>query len=110
MDQTLKHTEQIVMLAILRKHPNAYGVSICDELSSRAGIEPVLATIYNTLERLEKKGFVESRQGEATPERGGRAKMYFELTGLGHKALDASLHAIDRMRAGIVIKPVKVRA
>jgi PadR family transcriptional regulator, regulatory protein PadR len=111
MDSTLKHTEQIVMLAILRKHPNAYGVSIFEELSSRAGIEPAMATIYNTLERLEEKGFVKSRQGEATSQRGGRAKMYFELTGLGQKALDASLNAIDRMRAGIGgLKPAEVRA
>jgi PadR family transcriptional regulator PadR len=109
MDQPLKHTEQIVMLAILRKHPNAYGVSIFQELADRAGIEPAMATIYNTLERLEQKGFVKSRQGEATAERGGRAKMYFELTGLGQKALSASLNAIDRMRADI-LQPARVRA
>ena len=85
--------------------------SIFEELSSRAGIEPAMATIYNTLERLEQKGFVKSRQGEATAERGGRAKMYFELTGLGQKALDASLNAIDRMRAGVGgLKPVGARA
>lgn len=102
MDSTLKHTEQIVMLAIMRKHPNAYGVSIFEELSSRAGIEPAMATIYNTLERLEQKGFVKSRQGPATAARGGRAKMFFELTGLGRKALDASLNAIDRLRVGSV--------
>ena len=109
MDLTLKHTEQIVMLAIMRKHPNAYGVSIFEELSSRAGIEPAMATIYNTLDKLEQKGFVKSRKGETTPERGGRAKMYFEMTGLGHKALVASLNAIDRMRTDIN-KPVRVRA
>jgi PadR family transcriptional regulator PadR len=100
-----------LLLAILRKHPQAYGVAIFEELSSRAGIEPAMATIYNTLDRLEQRGFVKSRQGEATPERGGRAKMYFELTGLGQKALDASLNAIDRMRAGIgASRPAGVRA
>jgi len=107
MDQTLKHTEQIIMLAILRKHPNAYGVSIFQELSDRAGLEPAMATIYATLERLEQKGFVKSRQGPATPERGGRAKMFFELTGLGRKALDASLNAIDRLR-GRPLQPAEV--
>jgi DNA-binding PadR family transcriptional regulator len=61
-----------------------------------------MATIYNTLERLEQKGFVKSRQGPATAARGGRAKMFFELTGLGRKALDASLNAIDRLRVGSV--------
>jgi DNA-binding PadR family transcriptional regulator len=102
MDDTLKHTEQIIMLAILRKHPNAYGVSIFDELSERAGIEPALATIYATLEKLEKKGFVKSRQGPPTSERGGRAKMFYELTGRGQRALDASLNALDRLRGKLV--------
>jgi PadR family transcriptional regulator PadR len=111
MDHTLKHTEQIIMLAILRKHPNAYGVSICEEMTSRTGAEPAMATVYNTLERLEQKGFVKSRLGEATAERGGRAKMYFELTGLGQKALNASLQALDRMRDGVAgLRPVQVRA
>jgi PadR family transcriptional regulator, regulatory protein PadR len=110
MSQGLKQAEQLVMLAILRKHPNAYGVSIFEELSSRAGIEPAMATIYNTLERLEQRGFVKSRQGEATSERGGRAKMYFQLTGLGQKALEVSLNAVDRMRDGIGgLKPEGVR-
>jgi DNA-binding PadR family transcriptional regulator len=98
MADNLKQTEQIVMLAIMRKHPNAYGVSIFEELSERAGIEPAMATIYLTLEKLEQKGFIKSRRGPATAERGGRAKMFFELTGRGQTALNASLNAIDRLR------------
>ncbi len=109
MDLFTPH-EQLVMLAILRKHPSAYGVSIFDELSNRVGIEPAMATIYNTLERLEHKGFIKSRRGEATPERGGRSKTFFELTGLGYKALNASLNAVDLMRQGLGgLAPVKVR-
>ena len=98
MTDNLKQTEQVVMLAIMRKHPNAYGVSIFEELSERAGIEPAMATIYATLEKLEQKGFVKSRRGPATAERGGRAKMFFELTGRGQTALNVSLTAIDRLR------------
>src|SRR4051794_6429773 len=90
---SLKLTEQLVMLAIMRKHPNAYGVSIFEELSGRAGIEPALATIYATLEKLEQKGFVKSRRGAPTSERGGKAKLFFELTGHGQRALNASLNA-----------------
>ena len=102
MDDALKHTEQIIMLAILRKHPNAYGVSIFDELSQRAGIEPAIATIYATLEKLEKRGFVKSRQGPATAERGGRAKTFYELTGRGQRALSASLRALDQLRGDLL--------
>jgi PadR family transcriptional regulator, regulatory protein PadR len=101
MNDNLKQTEQVVMLAILRKHPDAYGVSIFEELAKRLGKEVAMATIYSTLEKLEKKGFVKSRQGTATAERGGRAKMFFEITGKGQTALNASLNALDRLRMGI---------
>lgn len=94
----LSSLEQLIMLAILRLHPSGYGVSICEEMERRAGKRPAIGSIYASLDRLEGRGFVKSREGEATAERGGRRKMYFELTGLGRKALDASLNAIDQMR------------
>jgi PadR family transcriptional regulator, regulatory protein PadR len=100
MDATLKQTEQVVMLAIMRKHPDAYGVSIFEELAKRLEKEVAMATIYATLEKLEKKGFVKSRQGAPTAERGGRAKMFFAITGKGQAALNASLNALDRLRSG----------
>ena len=88
------------MLAILRKQPDAYGVSLYEELEKRLDKEIPMATIYVTLENLEKKGFVKSKQGQATAERGGRAKMFFEITGKGQAALNASLRALDRLREG----------
>lgn len=100
MDTSLKQTEQVVLLAIMRKHPDAYGVSIFDELKVRLGKEVPMATIYATLEKLEVKGFVKTRQGAATAERGGRAKMFFEITGKGQSTLNASLSALDRLRSG----------
>jgi PadR family transcriptional regulator len=100
MDTTLRQTEQVVMLAIMRKHPDAYGVSIFEELAKRLEKEVAMATIYATLEKLEGKGFIKSRQGASTAERGGRAKMFYELTGKGQTALNASLTALDRLRSG----------
>src|ERR1700722_8851702 len=101
MTTTLKQTEQVVMLAILRKQPDAYGVSLYEELEKRLDKQIPMATIYATLETLEKKGFVKSKQGQATAERGGRAKMFFQITGKGQTALNASLQQLDRLRAGI---------
>lgn len=103
---TLKQTEQVVMLAILRKQPDAYGVSIYEELEKRLTKAVPMATIYATLDALEKKGFVKSKQGEATAERGGRAKMFFEISGRGQTALNASLQQLDRLRSGIKLAGV----
>lgn len=100
MSDVLKQTEQVVMLAVMRKQPDAYGVSIFEELERRLGKAVPMATIYVTLEKLEAKGFVKSRQGEATAERGGRAKMFFALTAKGQSALTASLSALDSLRSG----------
>ena len=44
---------------------------------------------------------IESREGEKTAVRGGRKKLYFTITGAGKKTLQASLNAMDAMRAGL---------
>jgi DNA-binding PadR family transcriptional regulator len=65
-----------------------------------------VGAIYAVLDKLEGKGFVKPRQGEATHERGGRAKLYFNLTGTGQSALQASLRAIDNLRTSTPLVPV----
>ncbi len=80
--------EQVVLLAILRlKDAGAYGVSIRKEISEHTRRAPTPGAIYTTLDRLEGKGLLKSSVGEATPERGGRAKRYYRVTGQGLKAL-----------------------
>ena len=96
----LKQTEQVVMLAILHKQPDAYGVSIYEELEKRLTKAVPMATIYATLETLDKKGFVKSKQGQATAERGGRAKMFFEITGKGQTALEHITSAARPLAGG----------
>jgi DNA-binding PadR family transcriptional regulator len=85
------------MLAIVALRENAYGISIQDHISRTAGYEPSIGSIYAALDRLEEKGFVRSKQGEATPERGGRRKLYFSLTAPGEKALTKALAAISAL-------------
>lgn len=77
-----------MLLAILRlKLDGAYGVSIRKEISLRTSRKPTPGAIYTTLERLEDKGLVNSSVGEATPERGGRAKRFYFVTEQGIKSL-----------------------
>ncbi|PYS29245.1 MAG: PadR family transcriptional regulator [Acidobacteria bacterium] len=79
----LGNFELMVMLALIRLGENAYGVPICRELEERSGREVAVGSVYAALERLEDKGFVASELGDATPERGGRAKRYFRVTARG---------------------------
>jgi PadR family transcriptional regulator PadR len=93
--------EQHVLAALLRLRGNAYGVTIRREIMERTGRDVAVGAIYATLDRLEAKGYVSSRIGEATPERGGRAKRYFDIEAPGAHALERSWRMIDRMRDGL---------
>jgi DNA-binding PadR family transcriptional regulator len=93
--------EQIVVLAVLRLHDRAYGVTVRREIGSRTGREVSIGAIYATLDRLEAKGYVESQLGEPTPERGGRSKRFFRVTGKGMAALHRTQQAVKNMIKGL---------
>jgi PadR family transcriptional regulator, regulatory protein PadR len=80
---SLGEFELMVILALLRVGENAYGVPIAREIEASTGREVGLGSVYAALERLERKALVSSTVGEPTPERGGRAKRYFQVTGPG---------------------------
>jgi PadR family transcriptional regulator PadR len=94
--------EQHVLASLLRLRDNAYGVTIRREIAERTGRDVVIGAVYATLDRLERKGFVSSRAGEATHVRGGRAKRYFKIEAPGVRALNESWRMTDRMRDGLV--------
>jgi len=75
--------ELLVMLAVIRIGDDAYGVPISLEIERQTARSVTFATVYSTLERLQAKGFVHSKLGDATAERGGRAKRYFRVTAAG---------------------------
>ena len=93
--------EQLIMLAVLRLGDDAYGLRVQGELTKRAGRTASIGAIYTTLDRLEEKALVSSAVGESTPERGGRAKRIFTVTGTGRAALRQSIGATRSMTAGI---------
>lgn len=93
--------EQMVLLATLRLEDAAYAVSIRREIEVRSGKRVARGALYTVLERLEEKGFLASRLGSPTPERGGRPKRFYKVTPLGVKALKGSREAIVRLWQGL---------
>lgn len=89
--------EKFILLAILNNRNDAYGVEIRREIKDRINKDVSVGALYTTLDRLEAKSFLESRIGESTEERGGRAKKYFQVTALGQKTLKQSLQEISQM-------------
>ena len=98
---TLGSFELVVLAAVLRLGTNAYGVTVSDEIHERTGNEVSIGAVYTTLERLERKGFVSSRMGEKTVERGGRRKKYFRAEANGILALRNTREQTDRMLSGL---------
>jgi PadR family transcriptional regulator, regulatory protein PadR len=93
--------ELLVLLAVLHCGATAYSVAVHAELERRSGRSASIGAIYVTLERLEAKGFLTSRLGEPTAERGGRAKRYFSVTAAGMSTLKDECRVIRRMWAGL---------
>lgn len=93
--------ETLVLLAVLRLRDDAYGMRIHRELEIRAERKCSFGALYTTLDRLEEKGYVSSRVGEPTAERGGRAKKYFQVKALGAAALKQACGATRRMTEGL---------
>jgi len=100
-DKYLGEFEILVMAAILRLKDDAYGVSIIDEIEVRTARSVTIGALYSTLSRLEKKDYVSVRLGEATAERGGRAKRYFNVTRQGQIQLNRSIALLNAMLADL---------
>jgi DNA-binding PadR family transcriptional regulator len=96
-----------VLAAVARLRGNAYGVSVMEEVAKREGREVAYGAVHVTLDRLKDKGFVTSKMGEPTPERGGRRKRYYEMTGKGEAALVEARSRSKATFAGLHwLKPV----
>src|SRR5262245_35418681 len=75
--------ELLVLLALIRLGDEAYGVPIAEAIEESSGRDVAIGSVYITLERLTRKGFVTSKLREPTSERGGRDKTYFRITPKG---------------------------
>lgn len=99
--ESLTDVELLVLLAIARLEDDAYGVTIRDEIERRTGASPSVAATYAALDRLEDRGLALFRLSDPTPERGGRRKKLFRLTGRGSAAARSARDALIRMWEGV---------
>jgi PadR family transcriptional regulator PadR len=98
---SLGELELLILLALIRLAPKAYGVPIAREIEATAKRAVALSSLYAALERLEAKGLVKSELGEATQERGGRAKRYFQISAPGVREVRTARQALMSMWHGI---------
>lgn len=99
--ESLGNFELMVLLALMRLKDEAYGLPILEEIETRIGREIALGSVYAALGRLESKGFVTSRLGEPTAERGGKAKRFFKVTSGGVREVRGVRRALVSLWQGL---------
>ncbi len=82
--------EEIVLLLVALLGDDAYGLAIREAITEQTGRTAAIGAVHSALNRLEKKGFVDSQMGDATGDRGGRRKRIFSVTASGKSALEHS--------------------
>lgn len=90
----LTRHEEHVLLAIMSLRENAYLVTIKEHLQEQTGTDLSFGTLYVSLKRLEKDGYLKHKIGEATSKRGGKAIKYYLLTERGLEALQ-EVHKVN---------------
>lgn len=80
--------EEIVLLTVGVLFGDAYGVSIKLAIEERLKRKVSVGALQSALKRLEEKGYLSSKEGETTSDRGGRPKRYFLLTSSGKDAME----------------------
>ncbi len=93
--------EYLLITAAARLGEDAYGAAIREEIAATTGRSCSIGALYTTLDRLQSKGFLTSWMGEATPQRGGRAKRMVRLTPKGVQAAAAFYEAVRRVSRGV---------
>jgi PadR family transcriptional regulator PadR len=99
--EALGEFEYLVMLAVLRLAADAYGMRVRQEIAARTGRDVTIGAVYATLERLVDKGLLAAALSDPTPERGGRAKRSFTLTGVGMEAVNRARQDMASMLEGL---------
>lgn len=98
---SLGSLELTVLLAVARLHDAAYGLAIRQDLATRTGRDYSVGAIYTTLERLEAKGFVNSRLTAPLAKRGGRSRREFRVTAAGQRAIRRAAQTAESIWAGV---------
>ena len=98
---TLGELEQLILLAILRLGPEAYGLSVARELEAQADRRISRGALYTSLDRLESKGLVRWRLEAGGPERQALPKRVYAVLPRGVAALRSSQRILRRMWRGL---------
>jgi PadR family transcriptional regulator PadR len=92
--------EYLLITAAAGLADDAYGAAIREAIESTTGRKCSIGALYTTIDRLETKGLLKTWMGEATQQRGGRAKRMVRVTSKGVMAAKDFYDAVTRVSRG----------
>ena len=103
----LTRAEELVLTTVWRLKEDAYCVPIRKQLIEITDKEWSFGSIYDALDRLEKKGYLKSSLSEPMKSRGGRSKRIYTHTKDGLKAMMEIRKVQDRIWDGILMPAIE---
>lgn len=98
---SLGEFEQMVLLAVLQKAGDAYGVEVRREIEAATGKQVTRGAFYTSLDRLKAKGFLTWELRAVEDVRGGHPQRYFEVTGAGRDQLLRARQTMNQLWDGL---------
>src|ERR1700728_3897738 len=92
--------EYLLITTAARLGDEAYGAVIREEIEVTTGRKCSIGALYTTIDRLETKGLLKTWMGDATAQRGGRAKRMVRVTPKGVRAAKDFYDAVTRVSRG----------
>jgi PadR family transcriptional regulator PadR len=92
--------EYLLITAAAGLGDKAYGAAIREEIETTTGQRCSIGALYTTIDRLETKGLLKTRMGDATQQRGGRAKRMVRVTPQGAQAAKEFYEAVIHISRG----------
>jgi len=96
--------EEIVLLAVARCEPHAYGMRIRQEIEAQTGRNVAIGAVYASLERLEDKGYIKPGPPPAGDGPDPRARRFFVVTAAGARAARETAALRDRLWRGLRLR------
>ncbi len=98
---SLGEFEQMVLLAVVRKADEAYGVEVRREIEAATGKKVTRGAFYTSLDRLKAKGFLTWELRAVEDVRGGHPQRYFQVTEVGRVQLWRARQAMNQLWDGL---------
>ena len=97
LTETLGQFEQLILTAVMLLQDDAYGMQVYSKVCQLADREVSLGSVYTTLDRLCKKGYVSSKVANGGPERGDKPRRFYSVRPAGEQALRESVETATRI-------------